>query len=64
VVLNLDAENKQWGHINLKMHELGKDSNATFEVIDLLSGTKYEWGSNNFVELGAHKPPAHIMHVR
>jgi starch synthase (maltosyl-transferring) len=64
VVLNLDAENKQWGHINLKMHELGKDSNATFEVIDLLSGTKYEWGSNNFVELGAHKPSAHIMHVR
>ena len=65
VVASLDAENKQWGHVELCMGELGKDANATFDVSDLLSGNKFRWhGGRNFVELGPHRQTAHIMHVR
>jgi starch synthase (maltosyl-transferring) len=64
VVLNLDAENKQWGHVDLNLSEIGKDAVRSFEVTDLLTGKHYQWESHNFVELGPHNQAAHIMLIR
>jgi starch synthase (maltosyl-transferring) len=65
VVVNLDPHNPQDGHTALDLEELGIDSKDTFQVHDLLSGTRYLWrGASNFVRLDPQHVPAAIYRLR
>jgi starch synthase (maltosyl-transferring) len=65
VVVNLDPHNPQEGHTALDLEELGIDPKDTFQVHDLLSGTRYLWrGAKNFVRLDPLHVPAAIYRLR
>jgi starch synthase (maltosyl-transferring) len=65
VVVNLDPYHKQSGMVNLPLETLGIDAQQTFQVHDLLGGSRYLWqGPRNYVELDPGVMPAHIFHVR
>jgi starch synthase (maltosyl-transferring) len=63
VCCSTDPHNVREGWIHLRMDELGLGWHDGFTVSDLLSGSNYEWGENNFVRLTPHQP-AHIFSVR
>jgi starch synthase (maltosyl-transferring) len=65
IVVNLDPHNPQEGHTALDLEELGIDPKDTFQVHDLLSGTRYLWrGAKNFVRLDPAHVPAAIYRLR
>lgn len=64
VVVNLDVHHTQAGMVNLPLHILGIDDNASFIVQDLLTDDRYVWhGTRNYVELSPHHVPAHIFNI-
>jgi len=66
VVVNLDPEYRRSGWVHLWLADLGvADDARPFQVVDLLTGTKYLWqGSSNYVELNPQAIPAHVFLVR
>jgi starch synthase (maltosyl-transferring) len=62
VALNLDPKMEHGGWVNLAMDKLGLPWQGSFEVEDLLTGTRYHWkGQWNFVSLNPAVMPAHIF---
>ncbi len=65
VVINMDTENIQSGHVRIPLKELGMDENSIFDVNDLLNNNKYKWtGMYNFVMLIPGRRQAHIMVIK
>jgi starch synthase (maltosyl-transferring) len=65
VVVNLDPRNVQSGWVSVDTKQLKLAADESYEVHDLLAGTKYVWrGSRNFVKLEPWVTPAHIFRVR
>jgi starch synthase (maltosyl-transferring) len=63
-VVNLDAWNKQSGHVNLPLHVLGLHEGQAFVVRDLITGDQYTWnGSRNYVELDPYRLPFHLFRI-
>jgi starch synthase (maltosyl-transferring) len=64
VVVNLDPHHAQSGTVDLPLGELGIDTEAPFEVSDLLGDETYLWqGPRNFVELDPAVRAAHVFEV-
>jgi starch synthase (maltosyl-transferring) len=64
-IVNLDPHNIQEGHTALDLEELGILEKDTFQVHDLLTGTRYLWrGPANFVRLDPGQLPAAIYRLR
>jgi len=64
-VVNLDPHNTQEGATALDLEELGISEKDTFQVHDLLTGTRYLWrGTANFVRLDPTHIPAAIYRLR
>lgn len=64
-IVNLDPHNTQEGHTSLDLEELGISEKDTFQVHDLLTGTRYLWqGPENFVRLDPLHIPAAIYRLR
>jgi starch synthase (maltosyl-transferring) len=64
-VVNLDPHHVQSGFIELPLHDLGIDPSQTFQVEDLLGGTRFLWnGPRNFVDLDPKTLPALILRIR
>jgi starch synthase (maltosyl-transferring) len=65
VACSTDPHHMREGWLHLDMAALGLPDDAGFQVHDLLSGARYDWGQHNFVRLdpGAEGVPAHILHV-
>jgi starch synthase (maltosyl-transferring) len=64
-VVNLDPHHTHRAWIDIDLAALGLPADRTFQVNDLLSGSRFAWrGSRNFVELDPHQMPAHIFEVR
>ncbi len=64
VVVNLDPRHTQSSTVHLPLDEWGIDWDESFEVRDLMSGSRYVWrGGPNYVELNPHASPAHIFQV-
>jgi starch synthase (maltosyl-transferring) len=64
-VVNLDPRHRHSGYLELPLEELGIDSQAPYQVHELLTGARYIWhGSRNYVELDPASTPAHIFRIR
>ncbi|GAA1773506.1 alpha-1,4-glucan--maltose-1-phosphate maltosyltransferase [Agromyces lapidis] len=64
VVANVDPHSVRETTVHLDLATIGLDDDARFEVEDLVTGAKWEWGASNYVRLDAFTRPAHILHVR
>ena len=61
-IVNLDPTWTQSGFVELPLDELGIDVRHPYQMVDLLTGTKFDWqGPKNYVELRPHELPAHIL---
>jgi starch synthase (maltosyl-transferring) len=64
VVVNLDPTQEQAGWIDLNLKELGISHNDSFEIEDLLTGTRYQWHDrSNYVALRPDVMPAHVFRL-
>ncbi len=62
VVVNLDPVHVQHGWVQVPLHEWGLAPDATYAMVDLLSGERYTWrGEWNYVRLDPGSRPAHIL---
>ena len=65
VVANLDPHHTQSGWLRLDQPALGLPASGSFQVHDLLSGSRFLWeGPRNFVSLDPNHAPAHIFRIR
>ncbi|HEY5947954.1 MAG TPA: alpha-1,4-glucan--maltose-1-phosphate maltosyltransferase [Kofleriaceae bacterium] len=65
VVVNLDPHHAHRAWLELDLDVLGIRPDHTFQVHDLLSGSRFSWrGARNFVEIVPDEMPAHIFEVR
>jgi starch synthase (maltosyl-transferring) len=65
VVVNLDWAHTQSGWVTLDVRSLGMEVGKTFEVEDLLSGSRFLWQApRDYVELVPDSLPGHILRVR
>jgi starch synthase (maltosyl-transferring) len=64
VACNVDPHHGHDGWVELDLSALGIEPDQTFQVHDLLTGSRYLWrGSSNYVALDPHHAPAHIFRV-
>lgn len=63
VVANVDPHSGRQTMIHLDMAALGLQETDRFIAHDLVSGSTWEWGRDNFVRLDAYEEPVHIVHV-
>ncbi len=64
-VVNLDPHHAQEARTRLDLQELGIEETDTFQVHDLLTGSRYLWrGAENFVRLDPQQVPAAIFRLR
>ena len=64
IIISLDAFNSQQGTVQLPLNELGIHAGHQIEVQDLITNSKYNWGSEwNFVELHPTLP-FHIFKIK
>jgi starch synthase (maltosyl-transferring) len=64
-VANLDPYHTQAGWVELDLDALGVETDAPYQVHELLSGARYLWhGPRNFVQLNPANAPAHIFRLR
>ena len=61
VVVNTDPHSVRSTMVHLDLASLELPSQ--FEVEDLITGKRYEWGEHNFVRLDSFEEPAHILRV-
>ncbi|MFC6713251.1 alpha-1,4-glucan--maltose-1-phosphate maltosyltransferase [Branchiibius cervicis] len=64
VVAAFDPHATRESTVRLDMGALGLRAGDRFKALDLLSGTEYDWGSENFVRLGPATAPVHIFQVK
>ncbi|CAG7843969.1 Alpha-1,4-glucan:maltose-1-phosphate maltosyltransferase 1 [Pseudoclavibacter triregionum] len=63
VVVALDPHAAVEATVWLDPQKFGLDAAARFEVEDLLTGQRWEWGPSNYVRLEPHVMPAHILRI-
>ena len=63
VVANLDPHSRRQTSIHLELWKIGLSDEQSFEVRDLITGTKHQWGKSNYVELDSFTEPVHILEV-
>jgi starch synthase (maltosyl-transferring) len=64
VAINLDPTQEQAGWIDLDLKQLAIPHNESFEIEDLLTGTRYHWHDrSNYVALRPDVMPAHIFRL-
>ena len=63
VIVNVDPHAVRETMVRLNLETLGLPNGAKFEVKDLLTGEKYEWSSDNYVQLDSFTNPAHIFQI-
>ncbi len=63
VVANLDPHSTRESTLRLDMPALGLDWDARFEVEDLVTGARWEWGQDVYVRLGVDAEPVHVVHL-
>ncbi|MEO6825822.1 MAG: alpha-1,4-glucan--maltose-1-phosphate maltosyltransferase [Microbacteriaceae bacterium] len=64
VVANLDPHSVRETVVHLDLTKLGLDPMSRFDVVDLVTGAQWVWGSDNYVRLDAFGEPVHILHVK
>ena len=65
VAVNLDPHHAQSGHVTLDLGELGIETRDTFQVHDLLTGSRYLWhGARNFITFDPAQSSAALFRVK
>ncbi len=65
IVVNLDPQHLQAGWVELDLRAIDVAAEQSFQVHDLLSGTRYLWqGARNYVALDPQHAPGHIFRIR
>ena len=64
VVVNLDPHGAREATVHLDMPAIGLDWDSRFEVEDLVTGQRFEWGAHDYVRLDPFSEPAHVLVVR
>lgn len=64
VIANVDPHSVRETIVHLDLTELGLEPDARFEVIDLITGIRYDWGRDTYVRLDAFGEPVHVLHVQ
>jgi starch synthase (maltosyl-transferring) len=65
MIVNLDPHHVQAGWVELDLSVIDVTAEQSFQVHDLLSGTRYLWkGARNYVALDPQHTPAHIFRIR
>ncbi|MET1044226.1 MAG: alpha-1,4-glucan--maltose-1-phosphate maltosyltransferase [Microbacteriaceae bacterium] len=63
IVANLDPHSVRETTVHLDLAELGLPLDSRFGVRDLITGARYDWGTDNYVRLDAFAEPVHILQV-
>jgi starch synthase (maltosyl-transferring) len=63
VVANIDPHSVRETNVYLDPTRFGIDDGGPFEVTDLVTKQKFNWGLQNFVRLDAFAEPVHILRV-
>jgi starch synthase (maltosyl-transferring) len=63
VAVNLDPHAAHECTVRVPPEVLGLPPGARFEVHDLLTGARFDWGEHNYVRLDPAVEPAHILRV-
>jgi len=63
VIANVDPHSVRETVVHLDLTVLGLEPDAHFDVVDLVTGIRYDWGRDTYVRLDAFTEPVHIMHV-
>jgi starch synthase (maltosyl-transferring) len=63
VVANVDPHSVRETTVHLDLAAIGLEPGIRFEVEDLVTGHRWDWGDANYVRLDAFTRPAHILHV-
>lgn len=63
VVINTDPHAVRETTIRLNTALFGIPNGSQFEVTELITGTTYTWGNDNFIRLDSFAEPAHILAV-
>lgn len=64
VVVNTDPHSARDTTVHLDLPAIGLDWGARFEVEDLITGSVWTWGSDNYVRLDSFVEPVHILSVK
>jgi starch synthase (maltosyl-transferring) len=49
--------------VHLDSTRFGLDADDRFTVVDLITGSRFEWGRDNYVRLDSFSEPVHILRV-
>jgi starch synthase (maltosyl-transferring) len=63
VVANVDPHSVRETTVHLDLAAIGLEPGTRFEVEDLVTGNRWDWGDANYVRLDAFTRPAHVLHV-
>ena len=63
VVANLDPHAAREANVYLDLQRLGLDADASFDVVELLSGARWRWSRENWVRLDPDELPVHILAI-
>ena len=63
VIANVDPHSVRETTVHLDLAAMGLVPGIRFEVEDLVTGDRWDWGDANYVRLDAFTRPAHILHV-
>lgn len=63
VVINTDPHAVRETTIRLNTELFGIPNGTQFEVTELITGTTYMWGNDNFIRLDSFAEPAHVLAV-
>ncbi|MGW9184978.1 alpha-1,4-glucan--maltose-1-phosphate maltosyltransferase [Agromyces sp. NPDC055661] len=63
VVANVDPHSVRETTVHLDLAAIGLEPGTRFEVEDLVTGHRWDWGDANYVRLDAFTRPAHVLHV-
>lgn len=64
VVVNTDPHSTRETTVHLDLPTIGLDAGALFEVEDLITGSVWTWGRDNYVRLDSFVEPVHILSVK
>lgn len=64
VVVNTDPHSARETTVHLDLPAIGLDWGARFEVEDMITGSVWTWGSDNYVRLDSFVEPVHILSVK
>ena len=63
-IVKLDPYNKQFGHVQVPLYELGIAPGQDFKVFDILTGNSYIWNHEwNYVQLEPSDLPVHLFRI-